>query len=45
MKPKKLVDADDTVTTAEAKKLRYGLKQATKGKTWPWAKVKHELGL
>ncbi len=45
MKPKKLVDADDTLTAAEAKKVRHGLKQAREGKTQPWAKVKHELGL
>jgi AbrB family looped-hinge helix DNA binding protein len=45
MKPKKLVDADDTLTPAEAKKVRHALKQAAQGKTRPWAKVKHELGL
>jgi AbrB family looped-hinge helix DNA binding protein len=45
MKPKKLVDADDTLTAAEAKKVRRGLKQAREGKTQPWAKLKHELGL
>jgi AbrB family looped-hinge helix DNA binding protein len=45
MKPKKLVDADDTLTPAEAKKLRHGLKQLKEGKTRPWNQVKHDLGV
>jgi bifunctional DNA-binding transcriptional regulator/antitoxin component of YhaV-PrlF toxin-antitoxin module len=40
-----LVDADDTLTPSEAKKVRHGLKQAHEGKTQSWDKVKRELGL
>ncbi|MBI3698198.1 MAG: AbrB/MazE/SpoVT family DNA-binding domain-containing protein [Acidobacteria bacterium] len=45
MKPKKLVDADDGLTPQEAKKVRHGLRQVREGKTRPWGKIKHELGL
>ena len=45
VKRKKLVDADNTLTPSEAKKLRHGLKQAREGKTQSWDKVKPELGL
>jgi bifunctional DNA-binding transcriptional regulator/antitoxin component of YhaV-PrlF toxin-antitoxin module len=45
MKPKKLVDADDILMPAEAKKVRHGLKQVREGKTRPWSQVKHELDL
>ena len=36
---------DDTLTPAEAKKVRHALKQVREGKTKPWSQVKHELGL
>lgn len=45
MKPKKLVDADDVLTGADAKKVRHALKQIGEGKTKAWADLKHELGL
>jgi AbrB family looped-hinge helix DNA binding protein len=45
MKPKKLVDADDTLTPAEAKKVRHALKQVKERKTRPWHQVKHDLGV
>lgn len=45
MRPKKLVDADDAITPAEAKKLRNALKQMKAGKIKPWIQLKHELGL
>ncbi len=45
MKPKKLADADETLTRAEAKKVRVALKQVRTGKTRPWTQIKHELGL
>ena len=45
IKPKRLVDPDDTLTPAEAVKVRHGEKQAKAGKTRPWAAIKHELGL
>jgi AbrB family looped-hinge helix DNA binding protein len=45
MKPKKLVDADDMLTAAEAKKVRHALKQVKERKTKPWTEVKHDLGL
>ena len=45
IKPKRVVDPDDVLTPAEAKKLRRSLKQARQGKTLPWSQVKHDLGL
>ncbi|MGA2327220.1 MAG: AbrB/MazE/SpoVT family DNA-binding domain-containing protein [Bryobacteraceae bacterium] len=45
MKPKRLVDADDALTPAEAKKVRHALKQVRERKTRPWNQVKHELGV
>jgi AbrB family looped-hinge helix DNA binding protein len=45
MKRKKLVDADDTLTAAEAAKVRHAEIQVKTGKTRPWSQVKHELGL
>ena len=45
VKPKRLVDADDTLTPEEAKKVRHGMKQLREGKTRPWSAGKHELGL
>ena len=45
VKPKRLVDADDSLTPGEARKVRRGLKQMREGKTRPWSAVKHELGL
>jgi bifunctional DNA-binding transcriptional regulator/antitoxin component of YhaV-PrlF toxin-antitoxin module len=45
MKPKKLVDADATLSPAEAKRVRHGLKQLREGKTRPWSQVKHDLGV
>jgi hypothetical protein len=44
LKPKRLVDPDDVLTPAEAKRLRQSLKQTRQGKTRPWADIKHELG-
>jgi AbrB family looped-hinge helix DNA binding protein len=44
IKRKQLVDPE-SLTASEAKKVRHGLKQASDGKTRPWAKVKDELGL
>jgi bifunctional DNA-binding transcriptional regulator/antitoxin component of YhaV-PrlF toxin-antitoxin module len=38
-------DADDTLTTEEARKVRHAIKQVRKSKTTPWSQVKHELGL
>jgi AbrB family looped-hinge helix DNA binding protein len=45
MKPKRLVDWDETLTRTEAKMIRHGLKQAKEGKTRPWSQIKHELGM
>ena len=45
IKPKRMVDPDDVLTPAEAKKLHRSLKQARQGKTLPWSQVKHDLGL
>jgi len=45
MKPKRLVDWDETLTPTEAKTIRHGLKQAKEGKTRAWSRIKHELGM
>ncbi len=45
IKPRRVVDPDDVLTPAEAKKVRHALKQIREGKTKPWSQVKHELGL
>ena len=45
MKPKRLVDWDETLTTAEVRMVRHGLKQAKEGKTRSWSRIKNELGL
>ena len=45
MKPKRLVDWDETLTPAEAKMIRQGLKQAKEGKARAWSRIKHELGM
>ena len=45
MKRKRPVDADDTLTPAEATKVRHAEKQLNAGKTRPWSEVKDELGL
>ena len=45
IKLKKLIDPDDVITPAEAKRLRRSLKQTRQGKTQPWSQVKHELRL
>ncbi len=45
VKPKRLVDPDEVLTAAEARKLRLGLRQVKEGKTRPWADVKRDLGL
>ena len=45
VKPRRLVDPDDALTPAEAKRLRQSLVQTKQGKTRPWADIKHELGL
>jgi bifunctional DNA-binding transcriptional regulator/antitoxin component of YhaV-PrlF toxin-antitoxin module len=38
-------NSDDTLTPAEARKVRHAMKQVREGKTTPWSQVKHELGL
>jgi hypothetical protein len=40
VKPKQVVDPDDVLSPAEAKRLRQSLKQTRQGKTRPWADVK-----
>lgn len=44
MKPKRMVDPDDTLSPAEAKKVRHGMKQIKEGKFKLWRDVKHEVG-
>jgi AbrB family looped-hinge helix DNA binding protein len=45
IKPKRVVDPDDVLTQAQAKKVRHAMKQLRKGKGKPWSQIKHELGL
>jgi len=45
VKPKRVVEPDDVLTPAEAKKVRHGMKQIREGKTKPWPRIKHDLGL
>jgi antitoxin component of MazEF toxin-antitoxin module len=45
IKPKRVVDPDDLVTPAEAKKLRHAMKQLRQGKGKLWSQLKRELGL
>jgi bifunctional DNA-binding transcriptional regulator/antitoxin component of YhaV-PrlF toxin-antitoxin module len=45
VQPKPAVDAEETLTPAEAKRLRQSLKQTRQGKTRPWAEIRRELGL
>ena len=44
IKPKRVVDPDDALTPAEAKKVRHGMKQIKAGRFKLWRDVKHELG-
>ncbi len=43
IKPKRVVDPDDVLTPAEAKKIRHALKQVRQGKTEPLAQIKREV--
>jgi AbrB family looped-hinge helix DNA binding protein len=45
MRPKRLVDLDDTLTPAEARKVRAGLAEVRAGKTKQWKQLKNELGV
>lgn len=45
MKPRKSAHGGDTLTAADAKKLRHAIQQVKAGKTKPWPQVKHGLGL
>jgi AbrB family looped-hinge helix DNA binding protein len=45
IKPKRVVDPDDILAPEDAKRLRQSLKQMRQGKTRPWVRIKHELGL
>ncbi len=43
IKPKRLVDPEDTLTVAEAKVVRKGEAQLKRGESKPWRDVKHAL--
>ena len=43
IKAKRLVDPDDTLTSAEAKAVRRGEAQLKRGQSKPWRDVKHAL--
>jgi len=40
VKPRRVVDPDDVLTSAEAKRLRRSLKQTRQGKTRPWTDIR-----
>jgi bifunctional DNA-binding transcriptional regulator/antitoxin component of YhaV-PrlF toxin-antitoxin module len=44
VKPKRLVDPDDVLTPAEARKVRHGTEQIKQGRFKLWRDVNHELG-
>ena len=44
VKPKRLVDPDEVLTPAEAKKVRQGMEQIKTGRFKLWREVKDELG-
>jgi bifunctional DNA-binding transcriptional regulator/antitoxin component of YhaV-PrlF toxin-antitoxin module len=44
IKPKRMVEPDDTLSPAEAKMVHHGMKQIKEGKFKLWRDVKHELG-
>lgn len=44
MRPKRLVDLDDTLTPREAAKVRRGEAELKAGQSKSWRTVKHELG-
>jgi AbrB family looped-hinge helix DNA binding protein len=43
IKPKKLIDADDGLTSEEEAIVRKGERQLRQGKSKPWSQIKHEL--
>ena len=43
IKPRRLVDPDDVLTPAEARKVRHGMKQIKEGRFKLWGDVKREL--
>ena len=43
LKPKRMVDSDDTLTPEEAKIVRRGEAQLKRGRSKPWRDVKHAL--
>jgi AbrB family looped-hinge helix DNA binding protein len=43
IKPKRVVDPEDVLTPAEAKKVRHGVKQIEQGRSKLWRDVKHGL--
>jgi bifunctional DNA-binding transcriptional regulator/antitoxin component of YhaV-PrlF toxin-antitoxin module len=43
IKPKRMVDPDDTLSPAEAKSVRRGEAQLRRGESKPWRVVKHAL--
>ncbi len=45
IKPKKLVDPEDALTPEEKKIVEKGFDELKRGKSVPWSKVKHGLGL
>lgn len=45
IKPKQLVDPEDTLSPEDEEAVRQGMKDIERGDVRPWSDVKHELGL
>lgn len=45
IKPKRLVDAEETLTPAEEKKVARGFKQLQRGRSTAWKVLKRDLGM
>ena len=43
IKPKKLVDLEDTLTPEEEAQVREGIDELQRGEVKPWSVIKHEL--
>jgi len=45
IKPKQVVDPEDTLSPEDEEAVRQGIEDIERGDVWPWPEVKHELGL
>ena len=45
IKPKQVVDPEDTLSLEDEEAVRQGIEDIERGDVRPWSEVKHELGL